>query len=153
VRALALLALLLAGPAAGAGVGAPIEVAGLRIEPGQLERLASDTAARTLEAVETDVAGIALAAQQREQMRTIYQRAALDVFRSVIDLYGDAGLEDAVREQRARELVLEGQRRTSRELAGVLEPAQLERYRAWETAQVEAFTSRRFETQRARRRR
>jgi hypothetical protein len=155
VSALRWLALscLLVPLAASAQAGAPLEIAGLRIEPDQLERLASDTAARTLEAVEANVAGLELAASQKERMRAIYERAALDVFTRVVETYHRSDLDEAGKQERARELVLEGQRRTSQELAQVLDPAQLARYRAWEAEQVEAFASRRFETQRARRRR
>jgi hypothetical protein len=54
------------------------EVNGIRLEPDQVERLASDMAIRTVEAVEKNVPGIALERAQRERMLAVYRYASLD---------------------------------------------------------------------------
>jgi len=121
------------------------EVNGIRLEPGQVERLASDMASRTVEAVEKNVAGIALASAQREKMLEIYRSISLDVYDRVVDVVGRDDLDDAAKEAQVRELVLEGQRASHARLEGVLDARQLELYSAWETRQVEAFKSRRWD--------
>jgi hypothetical protein len=156
VRAAAALAALLAvsGPvrADPAPARRAWEVNGIRLEPGQVEQLASDMASRTVEAVEKNVADIGLAAAQREKMLEVYRGVSLDVYDRVVDVVARDDLDDAAKESRVRELVLEGQRASHVQLEGVLDARQLELYSAWEARQVEAFKSRRWE-RRGRRRR
>jgi hypothetical protein len=140
-----LLALLL--PLAARAEGA-WEVNGIRLEPAQVERLADDLAARTLEAVVTSVAGIDLREPQRERMHSIYRATALEVYGRVIPVVQDDELAEDAKRARVRELVLEGQRKSHDQIAEVLDAGQLEAYSAWERAQVEAFQSRRLDRRR-----
>jgi len=128
------------------------EVNGIRLEPGQVERLAADMAKRTLEAVETRVAGIALVDGQRERMLEIYRSVSLDVYGRVVDVVGRDDLDDPSKETQVRELVLEGQRESHERLEKVLDARQLELYSAWESQQVDAFKSKRWDRRRRRRR-
>jgi hypothetical protein len=102
-------------------------------------------ASRTVEAVEKNVPGIALATAQREKMLEIYRSISLDVYDRVVDVIGRDDLDDSAKETQVRELVLEGQRASHARLEGVLDAHQLELYSAWETRQVEAFKSRRWD--------
>lgn len=128
------------------------EVNGIRLEPGQVERLASDMAARTVVAVEKNVVDIGLAPAQREALLAIYRSVSLDVYDRVVEVVGRDDLDDDAKEARVRELVLEGQRASHARLEAVLDARQLEAYSAWEDKQVEAFKSRRWD-RRSRRRR
>jgi hypothetical protein len=128
------------------------EVNGIRLEPGQVERLAADMAKRTVEAVETRVPDIALADSQREQMLEIYRGVSLGVYDRVVHVVGRDDLEDAAKEEQVRELVLAGQRESHAQLEKVLDARQLELYSAWESRQVEAFKSRRWDRRKRRRR-
>ena len=127
------------------------EVNGIRLEPGQVERLASDMASRTVDAVEKNVADIRLATEQRAKMLEIYRSVSLDVYDRVVDVVGRDDLDDGVKEERVRELVLEGQRTSHARLESVLDTRQLALYSAWETRQVEAFKSRRWDRKNRRR--
>ena len=128
------------------------EVNGIRLEPGQVERLASDMATRTVEAVERNVAGIGLADAQRATMLEIYRSVSLVVYDRVVEAVGREDQDDGAKEARVRELVLEGQRESHEQLAKVLDARQLELYSAWEARQVDAFKSRRWEGRRRRKR-
>jgi hypothetical protein len=143
---LALLALL---PLA-AAAQTPWEVNGIRLEPAQVERLADDLAARTLDAVVTNVAGLNLGESQRDRMHEIYRATALDVYGRVIPVIEDGELSEQAKRERVRELALEGQRKSHDELASVLDARQLALYSTWEAAQVEAFRSRRLDGRRRR---
>jgi hypothetical protein len=115
-------------------------------------RLASDMASRTVDAVEKNVADIRLAQEQRAKMLEIYRSVSLDVYDRVVDVVAREDLEDEVKEARVRELVLEGQRTSHARLESVLDSRQLGLYSAWETRQVEAFKSRRWDRKNRRRR-
>jgi hypothetical protein len=128
------------------------EVNGIRLEPGQVERLASDMAVRTVEAVEKNVAEIGLEPEQRDALLEIYRSVSLDVYDRVVDVVGRDDLDDDAKEARVRELVLEGQRASHARLEAVLDERQLGLYSAWEARQVEAFKSKRWD-RRSRRRR
>ena len=128
------------------------EVNGIRLEPGQVERLAADMAGRTLEAVETRVPDIALADGQREQMLEIYRKVSLGVYDRVVDVVAREDLDDSAKESQVRELVLAGQRESHALLEKVLDARQLELYSEWESRQVEAFKSKRWERRKRRRR-
>jgi hypothetical protein len=156
-RALALAALLCAaGTVPAAADPSPArrtwEVNGIRLEPGQVERLARDMADRTVRAVERNVAGIALSDAQRAQMHEIYRSVSLEVYDRVVDVVGRDDLGDRDKEDRVRELVLEGQRQSHERLRPVLDARQLELYSAWEQRQVDAFKSKRWDERRRRRR-
>jgi hypothetical protein len=140
-----LLALLL--PFAARAEGA-WEVNGIRLEPAQVERLADDLAARTLDAVVANVAGIDLREPQRDRMRAIYRTTALEVYGRVIPVVQDDALAEDVKRARVRELVLEGQRKSHDQIAEVLDADQLDAYSTWEQVQVEAFQSRRLDRRR-----
>lgn len=129
------------------------ELNGIRLEAGQVERLADDMAQRTVEAVESKLPALALREPQRARMLEIYRETALDVFDDVVVLVERADLDDAAKDAQIRELALAGQRRSHEQLLGVLDEAQLPLYSAWEDEQVEAFQSRRLDERRRRRRR
>jgi hypothetical protein len=124
------------------------ELHGIRLEPAEVERLADDLAARTLEAVVANVADLGLEDAQRERMRAIYRATALDVYGRVIPVIQDASLSEEARRARVRELALGGQRKSHAELTAVLDARQLAAYSAWEDAQVAAFQSRRLDGRR-----
>jgi hypothetical protein len=145
MRSLWLLAALL--PLAARAEGA-WEVNGIRLEPAQVERLADDLAARTVDSVVANVARLELTPPQRERMHAIYRETALDVYGRVIPVVKDRALDPEAKRARVRELVLEGQRRSHAELAAVLDARQLEAYSAWERVQVDAFRSRRLDSRR-----
>lgn len=127
------------------------EVNGIRLEADQVERLADDIAERTVRAVEAKVADLALTEAQRPSLREIYRSVALDVYGQVVDEVARDDRSDAQKQDRVRELVLEGQQRSHARAARVLDARQLELYSAWEDEQVEAFKSRRWERRRRRR--
>jgi hypothetical protein len=128
------------------------EVNGIRLEPGQVERLSADLAARTLAAVESKVVGIGLDDAQRARLLEIYRSVSLAVYDRVVEVVGRDDLDDAAKEARVRELVLEGQRDSHAHLTGVLDARQMELYSAWEARQVEAFKSKRWDRRQRRRR-
>ena len=127
------------------------EINGIRLEPAQVERLADDMATRTVAAVEEKIPDIALRDGQAEQMRTVYRGVALEVFAEVVKEVERTDLSDAEKEARVRELVLAGQARSHDALEGILDPTQMARYASWESRQVEAFKSRRWNDRRRRR--
>jgi hypothetical protein len=150
----ALIAMLAAASARADAPAAPArvwEINGIRLEPAQVERLADDMAARTVDAVQEKIPGIALRDGQAERMRAVYRGVALDVFAEVVKEVALDDRSDGEKEERVRELVLEGQRRSHTELEAVLDPAQLELYTAWEDKQLDAFKSRRWSDRRRRR--
>jgi len=130
------------------------EVNGIRLERGQVDRLALDMARRTVAAVERKVEGIALRLEQREAMLEIYRDVALGVFDRVVGVVDREDLSDAEKESSVRELVLEGQRQSHDRLASVLDARQLPLYAHWEDEQVRAYRSARWDrTRRGRGRR
>jgi hypothetical protein len=124
------------------------EVDGIRLERGQVERLAEELAERTVRAVEESVEGIALDEGQRPAMQGIYRTVALDVYGDVIRVVEHDGLQDHEKEVRVRELVLAGQRRSHDLLGSVLDERQMRLYSEWEREQVEAFQSQRWDRRR-----
>jgi len=148
----AALALLGARPAPADPEPAPRawEVNGIRLEPGQVERLARDMAERTVAAVETRVDGIALSDEQRTGMLEIYRSVSLGVYDRVVDVVSHEELDDSTKESQVRELVLAGQRDSHTRLEKLLDARQLALYSAWEDRQVEAFKSKRWERRKRR---
>jgi hypothetical protein len=129
------------------------EVNGIRLDSGQVERLADDMAVRTLDAVEQTVDGIELRDDQRSRMREIYREVSLDVYEQVVEVIERDDLSDDAKEERVRALALEGQQRSRDLLHGVLDETQMDLYSKWADDQVEAFQSRRLDSRRRRRRR
>jgi biopolymer transport protein ExbB/TolQ len=129
------------------------EVNGIRLESGQVERLADDMATRTVEAVEESVEGIDLRDDQRQRMHEIYREISLDVYEKVVELIERDDLSDDAKEESVRALALEGQQRSQELLRAVLDEAQMDLYSKWADSQVEAFQSRRLDSRRRRRRR
>jgi hypothetical protein len=127
------------------------EVNGIRLERGQVDRLATDMARRTVAAVERKVPGIALRPEQRDAMLAIYRDVALGVFDRVVGVV-DSDLSDAEKEKQVRELVLEGQRLSHERLASVLDARQMPQYTLWEDEQVRAYKSARWDRRRRGRR-
>ncbi len=127
------------------------EINGIRLEPAQVERLADDMATRTVSAVQEKIPDIALRDGQAEQMRAVYRSVALDVFAEVVKEVERTDQTDAEKETRVRELVLAGQTRSHDSLEAILDPRQMELYASWESRQVEAFKSRRWNDRRRRR--
>lgn len=127
------------------------EVNGVRLEAAQVERLAADLATRTLGAVERGVTDLALTDPQRASLQEIYRSEALDVYRRIVADLENAELDERAREERARTLALEGQARSHERLLPVLDARQLALYSAWETRQIEAFKSKRWDRRRSRR--
>ncbi len=153
---ISLLGLLAVSPAALADApekGRVWEINGIRLDADQVERLADDMAERTVKAVEEKVEGIELRDEQRPALRDVYRRVSLDVYDEVVRVVADETLSDAVKEDRVRELVLAGQKRSHGLLAPILDERQLALYTRWEDGQVEAFRSKRWEKRRRRRRR
>jgi hypothetical protein len=143
----------LAGAVRGEPAARTWEINGIRLEPGQVERLADDIAERTVAAVEAGVADLALHDGQRQEMRAIYREVALDVYGEVVREVARSDLGDAEKEARVRELVLAGQRRSHQRLESVLDARQMTLYAAWEDKQVAAFQNRRLDRGPRRRRR
>lgn len=129
------------------------EVNGIRLESGQVEKLAEDLAQRTVAAVEEKVPGLALRGEQRDRMYRIYRQVSLDVFERVVEVVDRDDLDDDAREERVRELALEGQRHSHDLLVDVLDAEQMHLYAVWEAGQLDAFKSRRLDSRRRRRRR
>ena len=150
--ALAIWLVLAAARAAGAEASAEPErvweINGIRLEAGQVDRLADDMAARTVAAVQEKIPDIALSSGQAEQMRGVYRAVALDVFAQVVKEVARTDIDDAAKEARVRALVLAGQSRSHGELVAILDPHQMDLYTAWEDRQVEAFKSRRWNDRR-----
>ena len=147
------LALLLLAVALPAHADRAWELGGIRLEDGQVERLAEDMARRTVEAVDAGVEGLELTAPQRESMQQVYREVSLDVYQKIVDFVAREDLDDAAKQEQVRALALEGQRRSHARLESGLHAAQMCLYTAWADAQVESFQSRRLDARRRRRRR
>jgi len=117
------------------------EINGVRLERDQVDRLADDMAERTVEAVVERVEGIALAPEQRAQMREIYRRVSVEVFDAMVPVVEREDLSDAAKEDAVRALVLDGQTRSHAALQSVLDADQMQRYSRWEKEQVDAYRS------------
>ncbi len=117
------------------------EVNGIRLEEGEVERLAHDIARQTVVAVER-VEGVELRSPQPELLEDIYYEVALKVYGSAVDIVTRDGIGDDVKEERVKRLVLAGQERSTVRVSEVLDAAQYSAYRAWEKRQVEAFRRR-----------
>lgn len=126
------------------------EVNGIRLEASQVERLADDLAGRTVLAVTEKVADLRLADDQRERLHAIYRAVALETYARVIPVVQDGALDAEAKQQRVRALVLEGQRASHEQIAGVLDARQMALYADWEKTQVAAFQSRRLDRRRTR---
>jgi hypothetical protein len=138
-----LLLVLLAPVAVQANEPAPRvwEVNGVRLEAGQVERLASDIARQTVVAVQRQP-GIGLRPDQGSTLERIYHEVALDTYDRVIAVVNRSDLDDAAKEAEVKRLVIAGQERSSARVAEVLDAAQYATYRAWEEKQVKAFQER-----------
>ena len=134
---------LVAGAGAAADPAAPRvwEVNGIRLEAEQVERLSGDIARQTVEAVRR-VEGLTLRDGQDQALEAIYRETALEVYDRAVAVVNRGDLDDAAKEQQVKQLVLNGQRRSTAYVEQVLGPAQYGVYRAWEDRQVEAFEKR-----------
>lgn len=137
---LAALLVLVAAPAA-AEESRVWQVNGIRLESSQVERLATDIARQTVRAVER-LEGLRLHDDQARRLERIYREVALEVYGDAVDVVNHEDLAEAEKEERVKTLVLDGQARSTAEVAEVLDDAQYAAYRAWETRQVEAFRRR-----------
>jgi hypothetical protein len=117
------------------------ELNGVRLEAGQVERLASDIAHQTVAAVERQP-GIGLHPDQASQLEGIYHTVALDTYDRVIAVVNRSDLDDAAKEAEVKRLVIAGQQRSTARVAEILDAAQYATYRAWEEKQVQAFQER-----------
>lgn len=117
------------------------EVNGIRLEAAQVERLATDIARQTVAAVERQP-GLALRPGQGAALEAIYHEVALDTYDQVVAVVNRSDLADAAKEAEVKRLVVAGQERSTLRVATVLDAAQYETYRAWETKQVAAFEQR-----------
>jgi hypothetical protein len=117
------------------------EVNGVRLEAGQVERLANDIARQTVAAVERQP-GIGLRPDQASTLEGIYHAVALDTYDRVVAAVNRSELDDATKEAEVKRLVIAGQERSSARVAEVLDAAQYTTYRAWEEKQVRAFRER-----------
>lgn len=138
---LAVAALVAAGAAADPATPRVWEVNGIRLEATQVERLSKDIARQTVEAVRR-VQGLTLKDGQDHALEAIYRETALEVYDRAVAIVNRADLGDTEKEEQVKQLVLNGQRRSTAYVRTVLEPAQYEVYRAWEDRQVEAFEKR-----------
>jgi hypothetical protein len=117
------------------------EVNGVRLEAGQVERLASDIARQTVAAVERQPR-MGLRPDQASALEGIYHAVALDTYDRVVAVVNRSELDDAAKEDEVKRLVIAGQERSSARVAEVLDAAQYATYRAWEEKQVRAFRER-----------
>ena len=117
------------------------EVNGIRLEPAQVERLASDIAVQTVRAVGR-VDGLALRDEQSAVLEGIYREVALDTYDQVVAVVNREDLADAAKEAEVKRLVIAGQESSSVRVAEILDAAQYDSYRAWEKRQVDAFRER-----------
>jgi len=133
----------LAAAAAAADPAAPRvwEVNGIRLEAAQVERLSGDIARQTVEAVRR-VDGLALRDGQDRALEAIYRETALEVYDQAVAVVNRSDLDDTAKEQQVKELVLNGQRRSTAYVSKILEAPQYDVYRAWEDRQIEAFEKR-----------
>lgn len=128
------------------------EVNGVRLEPAQVERLASDIAAQTVVVVER-LEGLGLRDGQGEALEAIYRDVALDTYDRVVAVVNRDDLDDATKEAEVKRLVIAGQERSTARVAEILDAVQYATYRAWEERQVEAFRERGLWSSARRRRR
>lgn len=135
------LALALGAPAAADPAHRVWEVNGIRLEADQVERLSSDVARQTVEAVRR-VDGLALRDGQDRALEHVYRETALEVYDQAIAVVNRDDLGDPEKEQQVKELVLNGQKRSTAYVKRILAPEQYDLYRAWEDKQVEAFERR-----------
>jgi hypothetical protein len=117
------------------------EVNGVRLEAGQVERLATDIARQTVAAVERQP-GIGLRPDQESALGRIYHTVALDTYDRVVAVVNRSELDDAAKEVEVKRLVIAGQEQSSARVAEVLDAVQYRTYRAWEEKQVRAFRER-----------
>jgi len=143
MRAALLFLSILAAGAAGADPAAPRvwEVNGIRLEAAQVERLSGDIARQTVEAVRR-VDGLTLRDGQDRALEQVYLDTALDVYDRAVAIVNRSDLGDAAKEQQVKELVLNGQRRSTAYVKKILAPEQYDVYSAWEARQIEAFERR-----------
>jgi hypothetical protein len=144
MRALALGALTLASALAAGADPAPRrvwEVNGIRLEASQVERLADDIARQTVEAVHR-LDGLELHDGQERALRTLYRDVALEVYDQAVAIVNREDLADAAKEQQVKDLVLNGQARSTAYARRILDARQYEIYRAWEDRKVEEFRRR-----------
>ena len=113
----------------------------MRLEAGQVERLASDIARQTVAAVERQP-GRPASRAAASALEGIYHAVALDTYDRVVAVVNRSELDDAAKEAEVKRLVIAGQERSSAQVAEVLDAAQYARYRAWEEKQVKAFRER-----------
>jgi hypothetical protein len=90
------LAALDAGPAA-AEAARVWEVNGIRLEPAQVERLASDIASQTVLAVGR-LEGLSLREEQSDALEGVYREGALDTYDRVVAVVNRGDLSDAAKE-------------------------------------------------------
>jgi len=128
------------------------EVNGIRLEPTQVERLATDIAAQTVVAVER-LDGLALRDGQGAALETVYHDVALDTYDDVVAVVNRDDLDDAAKEAEVKRLVIAGQERSTVRVAEILDAGQYATYRVWEERQVEAFRERGLWSNTRRRRR
>jgi hypothetical protein len=143
MRATALVALLFLASAA-AATAPPTrvwEVNGIRLEAAQVDRLAGDIARQTVEAVRR-VEGLALRDGQDRALEAVYRDVALEVYEHAVSVVNRTDLDDDAKERQVKDLVLNGQRRSTAYVKRILDAPQYEIYRAWEDRQVEAFRAR-----------
>jgi len=143
MRAALLFLSILAAGAAGADPAAPRvwEVNGIRLEAAQVERLSGDIARQTVEAVRR-VDGLTLRDGQDRALEQVYLDTALEVYDRAVAIVNRSDLGDAAKEQQVKELVLNGQRRSTAYVKKILAPEQYDVYSAWEARQIEAFERR-----------
>jgi hypothetical protein len=135
-------ALLLAGSAgADPAPGRVWEVNGVRLEPAQVERLADDIAHQTVLAV-ARLDGLELHDGQERALEAVYRDVALEVYDQAVGVVNREDLPDDAKEAQVKELVLNGQRRSTAYVKKILDPGQYAVYGAWEDRQVEAFRRR-----------
>jgi hypothetical protein len=132
---------LLASTQAAADPARVWEVNGVRLEAQQVERLASDVARQTVEAVRR-VEGLSLEDGQDRALERVYRETALEVYDGAVGVVNRDDLPDAEKEQQVKRLVLNGQKRSTAYVQKILAPPQYEVYRAWEERQIEAFERR-----------
>jgi hypothetical protein len=126
------------------------EVNGVRLEAGQVERLASDIARQTVAAVARQP-GIGLRAEQTSALEHIYHTVALDTYDRVVEVVNRSDLDDVAKEAEVKQLVIAGQERSTAQVADVLDTEQYRTYRVWEEKQVKAFRERGLWSRRTRR--